>query len=97
MSRALALEAAPYGVRINTVLPGKTRIRQDDERLARAAPEERAEKERGMWSNIPLGRIAEASEIGEAVAFLASDRAAFITGTALTVDGGESLHLHWNP
>lgn len=96
MSRSLALETAPYGVRINTVLPGKTRNQQDDQRLAKVPLEERPNKEREMARNIPLGRIAEASEIGEAVAFLASDRAAFITGTTLTVDGGESCHLFWN-
>ncbi|MDF2836519.1 MAG: family oxidoreductase [Paenibacillus sp.] len=97
MSRSLALEAAPYGVRVNTVLPGKTRNLQDEARLAKTPPEERANQEREMARNIPLGRIAEASEIGETVAFLASDRAAFITGTTITVDGGESCHLFWNP
>lgn len=97
MSRALALEAAPSGVRINTVLPGKTRIRQDDERLAKASPEDRERMERDMARNIPLGRIAVPTDIGEAVAFLASDRASFITGTTLTVDGGETTHLYWRP
>lgn len=97
MSRALALEAATSGVRINTVLPGKTRIGRDDERLAKASPGDRERMERDMARNIPLGRIGMPADVGEAVAFLASDRASFITGTTLTVDGGETTHLYWRP
>jgi NAD(P)-dependent dehydrogenase (short-subunit alcohol dehydrogenase family) len=95
MSRSMALEFAPLGIRINTVLPGMTRNRNVERILASLGPEERAAKERGMARNIPIGRIAEAAEIGEAVAFLASDRASFITGASLVVDGGESSHLSW--
>jgi NAD(P)-dependent dehydrogenase (short-subunit alcohol dehydrogenase family) len=93
MSRGMALECAPYGIRVNTVLPGMTRNSGVEERLQKMPSEQRESKEREMAFNIPLGRIAEAVEIGEAVAFLASDRASFITGSSLVVDGGESSHL----
>ncbi|QGQ95950.1 SDR family oxidoreductase [Paenibacillus psychroresistens] len=93
MSRAMALECAPFGIRVNSVLPGMTRNNGVEERLNKLSPELRESKERDMAFNIPLGRIAEAVEIGEAVAFLASNRASFITGSSLVVDGGESSHL----
>jgi NAD(P)-dependent dehydrogenase (short-subunit alcohol dehydrogenase family) len=93
MSRGMALECASYGIRVNTVLPGMTRNSGVEERFKKTSPEQRESKERDMAFNIPLGRIAEAVEIGEAVAFLASDRASFITGSSLVVDGGESSHL----
>ncbi|MBM7565162.1 SDR family NAD(P)-dependent oxidoreductase [Paenibacillus sacheonensis] len=95
MSRSIALEYAPLGIRINTVLPGMTRNSNVDRRMAPLNEKEREDLERKMARNIPLGRIAEAAEIGEAVAFLASDRASFITGSTLVVDGGESSHLSW--
>lgn len=95
MSRSLALEFASFGIRVNTILPGKTRNSQDDSRLAKVPQEQRADKEKEMASNIPLGRIAEAVEIGEVAAFLASDKASFMTGATLHVDGGESAHLYW--
>jgi NAD(P)-dependent dehydrogenase (short-subunit alcohol dehydrogenase family) len=93
MSRGMALECAPYGIRVNTVLPGMTRNSGIEERKKQTSPEQRERNERDIAINIPLGRIAEAVEIGEAVAFLASDRASFITGSSLVVDGGESSHL----
>jgi NAD(P)-dependent dehydrogenase (short-subunit alcohol dehydrogenase family) len=95
MSRSLAMECSSCGVRINTVLPGLTRNANVDRSLSGLTPEERQRREQGMAKNIPLGRIAEPTDIGEAVAFLAGDRASFITGTTLVVDGGESAHLSW--
>jgi len=93
MSKGMALECAPYGIRVNTVLPGMTRNSGIEEWQKQSSPEQREINEREMANNIPLGRIAEAVEIGEAVAFLASSRASFITGSSLVVDGGESSHL----
>jgi NAD(P)-dependent dehydrogenase (short-subunit alcohol dehydrogenase family) len=93
MSRGMALEIAPYGIRVNTVLPGMTRNSEIEEKLKKIPPEQMESIERDMAINIPLGRIAEAVEIGEVVAFLASSRASFITGSSFVVDGGESSHL----
>ncbi|THF75004.1 SDR family NAD(P)-dependent oxidoreductase [Cohnella fermenti] len=95
MGRSMALELAPEGIRVNTVLPGYTRNANIERQLAGLTEEERAASEREMSRNIPLGRLAEAVEIGDAVAFLAGDKASFITGASLTVDGGESSHLQW--
>ncbi|MBW7455476.1 SDR family oxidoreductase, partial [Paenibacillus sepulcri] len=93
LARSIALECAGYGIRVNTVLPGLTCNAHTHRWLAGLTAEQKADKEKEMSRNIPLGRIAEATEIGEAVAFLASDKASFITGASLVVDGGESSHL----
>ena len=83
LSRSIALECAAYGIRVNTVLPGMTRNSRVDRRMSGLTPEQKADREKEMSRNIPLGRIAEAVEIGEAVAFLASGKASFITGASL--------------
>ncbi|MFF2777413.1 3-oxoacyl-ACP reductase FabG [Streptomyces sp. NPDC058052] len=81
--RGAALELAPLGITVNAVLPGNVRT----ESLA-ALGEEYV---RAMTASIPLGRIGEPADVAHAVAFLASDEAAFITGQTLTVDGGQTV------
>ncbi|MFE6225545.1 3-oxoacyl-ACP reductase FabG [Streptomyces sp. NPDC057854] len=81
--RGAALELAPLGITVNAVLPGNIRT----EGLT-ALGEEYV---RRMTASIPLGRIGETADIAHAVAFLASDEAAFITGQTLTVDGGQTV------
>lgn len=86
MTKAMAIDHGPQGIRVNCVCPGdvETPMLPDDA------------KKRGMaWqdylagaSDRPLGRIGTADEIARAVLFLASDDASFITGEALVVDGG---------
>jgi NAD(P)-dependent dehydrogenase (short-subunit alcohol dehydrogenase family) len=91
-SQTLAAELAPQGVRVNVVIPGNVttpgadKIRQD---LADAAgiPAE------AMTAGTPLGRPGRPTDIAEAVGFLVSDRAEWITGTQLLVDGGASVGL----
>jgi len=85
LTRSMALDLAPMGIRVNAVAPGATRNRPPSPR--------RADYERQMNSRIPLGRRAEPEEIGHAVAFLASDAAAYITGQILYVDGGLTAQL----
>jgi NAD(P)-dependent dehydrogenase (short-subunit alcohol dehydrogenase family) len=85
--RSVALEYAADGIRVNCVLPGAT-----DTRLVRTFIEESPEPEatrRRLIDRIPLKRLATPEDIGRAVVFLASDHAAFITGTSLIVDGGQ--------
>ena len=82
LTKTLAAELAPFGVRVNAVAPGwvKTAINQgyvDDEHLAPLAV-----------SAVPLGRWAEPEEITGAVVWLASDAASYVTGTVVPVDGG---------
>jgi NAD(P)-dependent dehydrogenase (short-subunit alcohol dehydrogenase family) len=88
MTRALAAELAPHGVRVNAVCPGAT-----DTPLLRAeyqtAPDPAEAKREGEQS-IALGRLARAEEIAGVVAFLLSDDAAYVTGSHYVVDGGRT-------
>lgn len=85
-ARALAREVAHCGINVNTVCPGPT-----DTPLLRAAAEENPKMIAALARAIPFGRPAEPAEIAAAVAFLASDDAAFITGQALSVSGGLTM------
>jgi len=91
MARTLANEVAPHGITVNNVMPGYTRTQRTED-LARqiAEREEIGEDEaRGRWEEeIPMGRLAEPREFSALVAFLASERASYITGTSIPVDGG---------
>jgi NAD(P)-dependent dehydrogenase (short-subunit alcohol dehydrogenase family) len=95
MARSMALECAPFGIRVNTVLPGLTRNSGIDKRTSQLSAEERLVQLQKLAHNIPIGRIAEPQDIGEAVVFIASARASFITGACLAVDGGETIHLQF--
>ncbi|MDR3520322.1 MAG: SDR family oxidoreductase, partial [Acidocella sp.] len=86
LTRSLAADHARQGIRVNAVCPGDTdtaMLRGD----SRAADEERFA---AMAEAIPLGRIGQPRDVAAAIAFLASDDAAFITGAMLPVDGGNS-------
>ena len=88
--RALAIEAAPRGIRINTVHPSPV-----DNRMMRSleegfAPGEAEAAKKQLEQLIPLGRYARPEEIGQLVVFLASDESRFITGTRQVIDGGQT-------
>jgi 3-oxoacyl-[acyl-carrier protein] reductase len=84
--RALAVEEGRYGIRVNCVGPGMLTDGMAERLISSGELDERAlEITRG---NIPLRRFGGAVDIAEAVCFLASDRAAFISGQKLDVDGG---------
>lgn len=86
LMRALALEGAPHGVRVNALVPGAIdtpMLRRE----AAAAPDPERQLER-FGSIHPLNRLGTADEVAAAALFLASDAASFVTGAALSVDGG---------
>ncbi|MGC8634397.1 MAG: SDR family oxidoreductase [Candidatus Limnocylindrales bacterium] len=92
LMKTLSIELAPDGILVNAVAPGRInteRIRQLDAdtaaRTGHPAPEVREAQERA----IPLGRYGEPSELGAVVAFLASSRASYVTGSLVPVDGGQ--------
>ncbi|AFZ72397.1 NAD(P)-dependent dehydrogenase, short-chain alcohol dehydrogenase family [Natronobacterium gregoryi] len=88
LTRAIAAEAGPYGVRANTVCPGFTDTQLLEQYLAQRDDPERAREE--MAAEYPLQRLAEPAEIATAILFLASDEASFVSGHGLIVDGGFS-------
>jgi NAD(P)-dependent dehydrogenase (short-subunit alcohol dehydrogenase family) len=90
-TQALAREVAPHGIRVNCVCPGFVRTAMQERELVWEAAlrgmtvdEVRAE----YVSLTPLGRLEEPEDVADVVAFLASDRARFVTGEALNVTGG---------
>jgi NAD(P)-dependent dehydrogenase (short-subunit alcohol dehydrogenase family) len=85
--QSFALDLAPYGIRINNVAPGAIRIRTREE-LERDKPGTPGDFWDELGGLIPLERTGEPADIGEAVAFLASPEASYITGITLRVDGG---------
>lgn len=91
LTRLQATELAPFGITVNGVLPGHTLTdRQTHLAEIRAANEGITIEEalQKQAAAIPSGRMAEPEEIGAAVAFLCSDKAGYITGVNLLVDGG---------
>jgi NAD(P)-dependent dehydrogenase (short-subunit alcohol dehydrogenase family) len=82
LTRVLAIEWAEHGIRVNAVAPGTTET--PSRAPALADPERRAT----MLNRIPLRRFGTAEEVGEAVRYLASPAAAYITGQTLVLDGG---------
>ena len=89
LTKNMALDLAPYGIRVNCICPGWVETPLVDPWFA-LQPDE-AEARQYVDSIHPLGRIADADEIGRVALFLASDLASFITGVAIEVDGGVSL------
>ena len=86
MTRTWATELAPTGITVNAVAPGPV-----ETELFRANNPSGSEGEKRYLDSIPMGRLGKPEEIAAAIAFLAADDAAFITGQTLFVDGGGSL------
>jgi NAD(P)-dependent dehydrogenase (short-subunit alcohol dehydrogenase family) len=90
MTRALALELAPDGIRVNAVLPGAVETRMLREGLRRAGGEDRIQESLAQLAGrVPLARVGQPDDIAEAILFLVdSRRSAYVTGQAFVVDGG---------
>ncbi len=83
-TKALAQEGARYGITVNAIAPGYI-----DTDMVAAVPENVLEK---IVAKIPVGRLGHASEIARGVAFLASEDGAFITGSTLSINGGQHMY-----
>ena len=88
LTKSAAIENAKYGIRVNCVCPGAINTRAP-EILGRDLADE---VRRRQAEAHPVGRLGEPEEIANAIAFLASDEASFITGIAITADGGLTAH-----
>lgn len=86
LTKSVALEVAKSGIRVNGVAPGPT----DTGMLTRftGTPENKA----ALVTEVPMGRLGLSEELADAIVFIASDEASYITGHILNVDGGHSAH-----
>ena len=80
-AKTLAREVGPQGITVNSIAPGRI----DTERVREVYPDGPSEED---LRGIPLRRLGSAREVGDVVCFLASDRASYVTGTVIPVDGG---------
>lgn len=85
-TRGAAIELAPHGIRVNAVAPGMTSTPLIDDWLAHQDDPDGALAE--IVGDVPLGRLATPEDVAGAVAYLASERAAYLTGVSIAVDGG---------
>jgi NAD(P)-dependent dehydrogenase (short-subunit alcohol dehydrogenase family) len=86
MTRAMAVELSPKGIRVNCIAPGF--IATDMSAKALNGDKERKQK---VFSRTPMGILGQPSDVGDAALFLASDTSKYITGVVLPVDGGNSV------
>ena len=95
-AKTLATELGPFGITANNVLPGFTRTGRLANILANKSKAQGISEDdvaKGMLAGVPAGRFAEADEIANAVAFLASPAASYVNGVNLPVDGGRTRSL----
>lgn len=90
-TKSIALDYAPFGIRCNAVLPGSVETPMTYETLDPTLPVEEALRREGL--GIPMLRIGQPREIAEVVAFLLSDQASYMTGSAVVADGGSTTRV----
>ncbi|WP_432201434.1 acetoacetyl-CoA reductase [Erythrobacter sp. W53] len=83
-TKALAQEGARFGITVNAIAPGYI-----DTDMVAAVPEPVLEK---IVAKIPVGRLGHAEEIARAVSFLSSEKAAFVTGSTMSINGGQHMY-----
>ena len=92
-SKALADELAPFGITVNTVCPGYTRTERVEailESQSNASGLKKEDIEKSIANNIPMKRVGEAEDLAGLITFLASEKANYMTGLAVQVDGGSA-------
>ena len=96
LTKALSKEFAPENILVNTVCIGLVKAGQHERRYAQAQAQspdltlDQHYAQMAQTSQVPLGRVGEAAEAADLIAFLVSERASYITGVAINVDGGAS-------
>ena len=92
-SKALSDELAPHGITVNTVCPGYTRTERVEailETQSNSSGLKKEEIEKSIAENIPMKRVGEAEDLASLITFLASEKADYMTGLAIQVDGGSA-------
>ena len=92
-AKALSDEVAPYGITVNSVCPGTTKTERIEQILnaqSESSGKDKSEIEEAMANSIPMLRIGEASDLSALITFLASEKASYMTGLAVQVDGGSA-------
>jgi 3-oxoacyl-[acyl-carrier protein] reductase len=96
LAKAMSIELAREGILVNSVCPGYTltdRVRRQTAERAQQTGRSEEELLEGTASNIPMGRLGVPEELANVIVFLASERASFVTGVAIQVDGGQYAAL----
>ncbi len=96
LSKSLSKELGPHGILVNTICPGYTRtdrLEELAESRVKALGITREQYYEMLAKNVPIGRVAEPEEFANVAAFLCSERASYVSGIALAVDGGASVGL----
>lgn len=86
LSRCMALDFAPYNIRVNCLCPGMTDTAQGDTVVSHYKPEMNAQEAKRTWQ--PLQHIGTPEDVAKAALYMASDDSAFMTGTIFVIDGG---------
>jgi NAD(P)-dependent dehydrogenase (short-subunit alcohol dehydrogenase family) len=86
MTRAMAVELSPLGIRVNCIAPGFIKTEMSSKAMV-----DDPERKKKVYSRTPIGRLGRAEEVADAVFFFASEASSYITGVVLPVDGGNSI------
>lgn len=91
--KTLANELAPFNITVNSLLPGSLETQELRQILKeRAAAEDAADpaaRKKPAWRSVPMGRLGKPEEVGDLAAFIASERAGYLTGASIFLDGGQ--------